>query len=132
MVEKRPALGRGLSALIPDSPAPAPPPAPAPAPAPAVAPSNAVQVNFTRSGLNENVNVTNTADLAGQCTYNANDVNGILPPAHRDFGIGAKGNAQLSFPAPPPLSTYHVVVSCHGTFNGQDVEFGHVERDVSG
>ena len=27
MVEKRPALGRGLSALIPDSPAPAAPPA---------------------------------------------------------------------------------------------------------
>ena len=89
-------------------------------------------MNIKRAGFNVNVNVTNTADLAGQCTYNANDVNGILPSANRDFSIGAKGTAQLTFPAPPPLSTYHVVVSCHGTFNGQDVEFGHVEQDVSG
>jgi hypothetical protein len=80
-----------------------------------------------------NVNVTNTADLAGNCTYVANPTNNpLLPTVNKNFNIGANGSQTLTFLAPPPLSTYHVVVSCHSTFNGQNVEFGHVEQDVSG
>lgn len=99
----------------------------------AVAPHDAVQVDIERAGFNVEVNVTNSADLAGKCTYVANPVGiSLLPGVNRNFSIGAKGSQQLTFLAPPPLSTYHVVVSCHGTFNGQNIEFGHVEQDVSG
>ena len=37
----------------------------------------------------------------------------------------------LAGKAPPLLSTYHVVLSCKGIFDGKSVEFGHVERDVT-
>ncbi len=119
----------------PDAAAAAAAPAanPPPPPPPPVAPSNAVQVNINRAGVNVNVNVTNTAALAGQCTYVANPTNDpLLPTVNKNFSIAANGSQTLTFLAPPPLSTYHVVVSCHGTFNGQNVEFGHVEQDVSG
>jgi hypothetical protein len=120
----------------PAAPAPVAIPEPAevddPAP-PAVAPHDAVQVDIQRAGVNVEVNVTNGADLAGKCTYVANPVGiSLLPGVNRNFSIGAKGSQQLTLLAPPPLSTYHVVVSCHGNFNGQDIEFGHVEQDVSG
>ena len=95
-------------------------------------PKDAVRVNISRAGLQVNVNVTSTADIPGQCTYRANDVNGILPPVSRDFSLGPRGSTTMNFPAPPPLSTYHVVVSCRGDFKGQNVEFGRVEQDVSG
>lgn len=108
------------------------PVAPLPPPPEEKAPTDAVRVNIARAGLQVRVTVTSTADIPGQCTYNANDVNGILPPASRDFGLGPKGTTTLNFPAPPPLSTYHVVVSCRGDFKGKNVEFGHVEQDVSG
>jgi hypothetical protein len=60
--------------------------------------------------------------------------NGLLNFLHcQNSGASTRlGSQTLTFLAPPPLSTYHVVVSCHSTFNGQNVEFGHVEQDVSG
>ena len=109
------------------APAPAPVPAPAPNP-PKVAPTNAVTVSFDK-GFQWTVNVTSTADIAGACTYAA--TNPVLPGSNRNFNIGPRGTASFTVLAPPPLSTYHVVVSCRGTFEGKDVEFGHVERDVS-
>jgi hypothetical protein len=118
-------------AAAPAIPNPAPQQAPA-APVAAV-PSNAVQVNINKVGANVNVVVTNTAALSGQCTYVANPTNDpVLPTVNKNFNILAGGSQTLTLLAPPPLSTYHVVVSCHGTFNGQSVEFGHVEQDVSG
>jgi hypothetical protein len=113
------------------------PPVPAPAPSssstpvpppPKVAPTDAVRVSFAK-GLQWTVNVTSTADIAGKCTYAA--TNPVLPGSNKNFDIGARGSASFTVLAPPPFSTYHVVVSCRGTFNGADVEFGHVEQDVS-
>lgn len=115
-------------------PAPAPEPAPAAAPAPApepakVAPTNAVSLMFDRDLVTWTANVTNSADLAGECTYKAS--NPVLPGVDKSFTIDPNGTASFPVLAPPALSTYHVVVSCHGTFDGKDVEFGHVEQDVS-
>ena len=114
---------------VPD-PAPAPAPAAAPAPAdPAkVAPTNAVHLSFDRDLVTWTANVTNSADLAGKCTYKA--TNPLLPGVNKSFTIDPNGTASFPVLAPPALSTYHVVVSCHGTFNGKDVEFGHEEQDV--
>ena len=107
------------------------PPPPVQVPPPA-APTDAIKVVFARQGLSESVTITNTSDLIGKCTYVASPVNNpLLPTINRSFDIGAKGSAQLTVPAPPPFTTYHVVVSCRGTFNGKNVEFGHVEQDVS-
>jgi hypothetical protein len=102
-----------------------------PPPAPEVAPTNAVTMDIKKSFLNATVSITNTSKLAGKCSYDANDVNGILPGVHRDVNLGANGNATLTVLSPPIGSTYHVVLSCKGDFNGQQVEFGHVEQDVS-
>ena len=113
----------------PQAPAPAPPEAPPPAPV-AKPPTNAVAVNISRAGLQVKVNVSSSADIPGDCTYNADEVNGLGPSANRNFSLGPKGSAQLTFPAPLLGQTYHVVVSCRGDFQGQNVEFGHVEQDV--
>jgi hypothetical protein len=125
-------LGEPEPAAPPPAAIPDPVKVPDPVPV-AVAPHDAVQVDIERAGLSVEVNVTNSADLAGKCTYVASPLrNPLLPVVNRNFSIDANGSQQLTFLAPPPLSTYHVVVSCHGTFNGQNIEFGHVEQDVSG
>jgi hypothetical protein len=131
-LDEEPANPTGAPGVSPLPAAPPPPPVEVPKQV-EVAPKDAIRVDIERSAFNVKVTVTNTADLAGKCTYAANPVgNPLLPAVNRNFDIGAKGSQQLSFLAPPPLSTYHVVVSCIGTFNGQNVEFGHVEQDVSG
>lgn len=116
-----------------------PPPAEQQAPPPPVeqapppekkAPTNAVKMTIAKSGLtNVNVNVTSTAEIPGSCTYDANEVNGLGASVNQAFDLAAKGSKQLSFLAPLPGQTYHVVLSCHGDFNGQDVEFGHQEQN---
>ncbi|MCV7423315.1 hypothetical protein H7K45_22435 [Mycobacterium yunnanensis] len=118
----------GTPAVAPP-PAPTPPPSSTPAPAPPkVAPTDAVRVSFDK-GLQWTVNVTSTADIAGTCTYAA--TNPVLPGTNRTFAIQPRGSASFTVLAPPPFSTYHVVVSCSGPFDGKTVEFGHVEQDVS-
>lgn len=134
-------------------PAQAPPPAPAPVPVPAsasvqcpagsptatvpagqtcapvAAPTDKVSVTFVRGRIAWTVNVTNAANIAGRCTFTPNGPGGGL--SNRSFDIAANGSS--SFEVPPPLrfATYRVVTSCHGTFNGIDVEFGHDEQNVS-
>ncbi len=112
--------------VAPDPPKQADPVAPAPDP---VAPTDAVQVSFDR-GFTWTVNVTSSAAIAGKCTYVAS--NPILPGVNKSFALGPNGSTSFPVLAPPPLSTYHVVVSCKGDFNGKNVEYGHVEQDVSG
>lgn len=97
------------------------------------APTDAVTMTLNRSGLtNETATFSNSSDVSGQCHYDAQDVNGILPGKTDDFPIGANKTVTRTYPAPPPLTTYHAVVSCTGDFNGQNIEFGHAEQDVSG
>jgi hypothetical protein len=91
-------------------------------------PTNEVSVSFVK-GFQWTVNVTNASNIAGKCTYTANGPGGGL--GNRSFDIAANGSASFSVPAPLPFN-YHVVTSCHGTFDGKDVEFGHDEQDVSG
>jgi hypothetical protein len=97
------------------------------------APTDAVTMNLNRSGLtNVTATFANSSKVSGICHYDAEDVNGILPGKTDDFSIGAKATVTRTYPAPPILSTYHAVVSCTGNFNGQNIEFGHAEQDVSG
>ncbi|MGB5150870.1 MAG: hypothetical protein WBN99_13155 [Mycobacterium sp.] len=84
-------------------------------------------MSFVR-GLTWTVKGTNSSNIAGKCTYTANGPGGGL--GNRAFDIGANGSASFQVPAPLPFVTYHVVTSCHGTFNGTDVELGHDEQDV--
>ncbi|CAN5312040.1 hypothetical protein BH09ACT8_BH09ACT8_25970 [soil metagenome] len=91
-------------------------------------PTDKVSVSFDK-GFQWTVNVTSTADIPGKCTYAA--ANPVLPGSNKNFDIGPRGSASFTVPAPPPFSTYHVVVSCGGTFESKNVEFGHVEQDVS-
>ena len=118
---------------------PAPAPAPAPAPDPVVnpnpvvpkkeAPTDAVRVSFDRGPGLWTVNVRSTAEIPGACTYVA--TNPLLPGVNKSFDIAPFGSASLEVLAPPPLSTYHVVTSCKGTWEAQTIEFGHDEQDVS-
>lgn len=85
-------------------------------------------MSFDRGFATWTANVTSTADIPGNCTYAA--TNPVLPGVNKSFDIGPKGSASFSVLAPPPLSTYRVVVSCKGTFEGETVEFGRVEQTV--
>jgi hypothetical protein len=111
----------------PATEAPGSVPSPTPTP-PKVAPTDAIRVSFDK-GIQWTVNVTSTADIPGACTYAA--TNPLLPGSNRTFDITPNGTASFVVLAPPPFSTYHVVVSCSGPFDGGTVEFGHVEKDVS-
>ena len=103
------------------------PPLNAAPPAP-VAPHDAVTVSFGNfspfSGLP--VTVTNSAAIAGTCTYDSTPGN-----FHHDFNLAPNGKTTFTISGIPTGTTYHVVVSCTGTFNGLSVEFGHVETDKS-
>lgn len=105
---------------------PPPPPAPEPVEAP---PTDKVVMTITKAGLfNVNVNVTSSAPIAGHCTYNANEIGGILT-RDEEFDIAANGKKTLTLAAPPLGQTWHVVLSCRGDFKGQNVEFGHQEQN---
>jgi hypothetical protein len=96
------------------------------------APKNAIVVDVEQSPTNVSVNVKNTSTLAGKCTYDATTKSPLLPNVHRDFNVNPNDATKLDFLAPPLGAACHLVVSCHGTFNGQDDEFGHFEQDVTG
>jgi hypothetical protein len=91
-------------------------------------PTNQVSVSVVK-GLEWTVKVTNASSIAGKCTFTVDGPGGGL--SNRSFDIGANGSASFSIRTPLPFVTYNVVTSCHGTFDGKDVEFGHNEQKVS-
>lgn len=94
---------------------------------------DAILMTVEVSGLDAVVSVSNTSDVDGACTYDAVPVGpSLLPDVHHDFTVDGKTKKTLTFVAPPPLSTYHVEVSCTGEFNGETIELGHAEQSVSG
>jgi len=131
--------GTGTGPAAQQAPPPPPQPVKCPKGSPAAevpagqtcpAPKDAVGVTFTRGLTQWTVNVTNSADIGGSCTYNATADNGT-PGASKNFNIDPKGIANFNVAAPAPFTTYHVVTSCTGDYDGQPVEFGHNEQDVS-
>ena len=96
--------------------------------APVPPPKDKVQVSVVK-GPQWNVNVTNAAGIGGKCTFTVDGPGGGL--SNRAFDIRANGSASFPIGTPLPFVTYHAVTSCHGTFNGTDVEFGHDEQDVN-
>lgn len=104
----------------------APPPAEKP-------PTDMVRMLITPALPNVNVRVTSTAGIPGRCTYHADETNlGLAQPVDEAFDIAKMGTKNLTFPAPIIGQSWHVVLSCRGDFNGQDVEFGHQEQTVEG
>lgn len=91
-------------------------------------PTNQVSVSVVR-GFTWTVNVTNAANIAGKCTFTADGLGGKL--SNTSFDLAANGSKSFGIGTPLPLVNYHLVTSCHGTFDGKDVEFGHNEQDVS-
>lgn len=87
-------------------------------------PTNAVSMNVGRSGLQVNVTVSNSSELAAQCTYDATEANGLGFPVSRQFSLAAKGSTTLNFPAPLIGQSYNLVAACSADFEGQQVEIG--------
>lgn len=126
-------IGRAPAPQPKEIPAPDPAPDPEPAPQPVEKPpTDAVRLLIVRRLIDVQVNVSSIANIAGQCTYDANEVHGLGPAVSRTFDLAPRGSKQLTFLAPLVGQTYRVVVSCRGDFKGQNVEFGHAEQDVSG
>lgn len=96
-------------------------------------PVNAVTMKISKNGLtNARVEITNNGNLGGTCAYDASSDSGLLPSVSRTVDLAPKGKATITDLLWPPLgSTYHVVLSCNGTYDGKQVEFGHVEQNVS-
>jgi hypothetical protein len=86
-------------------------------------------MNITVGLGTADVDIANTADISGTCKYDATAP--LLPGVHKTFDLAANGSTSFSTLSPPLLSTYHVVLSCKGPWNGKTVEFGHVEQDVT-
>jgi hypothetical protein len=101
---------------------------------PAPPPKDGVTMDIDQSDPTKvAVTVTNTSPLDGNCTYDAKKTAGLIgqQDVNKTFSLAPGAGTTLTFPAVPLGSTYHVVVSYHGTFNGQDDEFGRKEQDVS-
>lgn len=92
-------------------------------------PQDKVTMNINVSGASANVDIQSSADIGGNCTYKATAP--LLPAVNRSFTLAPNGSTSFTLLAPPPLATYHVVLSCRGQFDGKSVEFGHVEKDVT-
>ncbi len=93
-------------------------------------PKDAVTMNINVGFGTADVDIANTsADISGTCTYDATAP--LLPGVHKTIDLAPSGSTSFSTLSPPPLSTYHVVLSCKGPWNGKTVEFGHVEQDVT-
>lgn len=96
-------------------------------------PVDQVRMKITTTLGSATADLTNLSYMAGNCSFDATNTNGVLPPVHRDVAIGPNGTATIAgLLAPPPLTTFHVVLSCKGDFWGRQIEFGHVEQDISG
>jgi ribosomal protein S10 len=76
------------------------------------------------------VTVTSTADIPGQCTYDATEASGLARAVNEVFDIAPNGTKELTFPAPLPTQSWRVVVACSGDFNGQNVEFGRQVQNI--
>ena len=89
-----------------------------------VAPTNAVTMSVQMAGLQANVTVQFTSDLAASCTYDATEADGLGLPVHHDFDLAAQGSTTLNFPAPPIGQSWNLVAACNAPFEGQTVEIG--------
>ena len=114
----------------PDSPVPTVPAGQTcPAAVKKVAPTDAVTMNISVKIPSATVDITSSADIAGKCTYTAKAP--LLPGVNKSFDLAPNGSTSFTVLAPPLFSTYHVVLSCKGPFDGATVEYGHVEQDVT-
>ncbi|GFG52909.1 hypothetical protein CQY20_27775 [Mycolicibacterium agri] len=102
-------------------------PPPQQAPPPEQAPKNAISVNFSETTGGLTVNVNNSSNVAGDCTYDATAPNSLIPPTHRDFTVGAKAGTSFQISGIRTGTQYNTVTVCRGNFQGQDVEIGRVE-----
>jgi hypothetical protein len=114
--------------VVTPAPVVVPPPVVVPDP-PKVAPTNAVTMNISVSVGSASVDIASSADIPGSCTYSATAP--LLPAVNKKFDLAAGGSTSFTTLSPPLFSTYHVVLSCKGQFDGKTVEFGHVEQDVT-
>ena len=124
-----PCVGTSAPAASPPQQAPPPPPPPPDkqAPPPEQAPTNAISVNFSETTGGLTVNVNNSSNVAGNCTYDATAQNSLIPPTHRDFTVGAKAGTSFQISGIRTGTTYNTVTVCRGDFQGKDVEIGRVE-----
>jgi hypothetical protein len=99
-------------------------------------PTDSVTLAVSAAGRGKiDVKLTNSADLDASCAYTAKPTSnpfGILPTINKTVAVKAKGTATLNENSPLPGSTYHLTVSCTGSFDGKNVDLGHPEQDVSG
>lgn len=97
------------------------------------APTNTVTMNISGGAFTRTVTINNSGPLGGSCAYNATATGGIFaPPLSRTIDIGPNAQAAIDVPAPPLGSTYRVTLTCTGTYDGKQVQFGQAEQTVSG
>jgi hypothetical protein len=63
--------------------------------------------------------VTNSSDLTGKCTYDADPLN-----IHRDFTVPAHGSTDLTFNGLALGITYHAKVTCNDSSGKQKPPIG--------
>jgi hypothetical protein len=95
-------------------------------------PTNTVTMNISGGALSRTVTVNNSGPLGGSCAYNATATGGIFaPPFSQTIDIGPNDQNSINVPAPPIGSTYRVTLTCTGTYDGKQVQFGQAEQEVS-
>jgi hypothetical protein len=103
---------------------------------PCSAPTNAIQLVLERNGLNAHVAVINLYPKPVHCTYAATKTKGVGPQEvdrSLDIGAGPGTDGQINDMLwPPPLTSYNIVVTCTGPYDGKTVTLGQLNRTVNG
>ena len=73
------------------------------------------------------VNVNNSSNIAGTCTYDATAPNSPILPTHRDFTVGAKAGTDFQINGIRTGTVFNTVTVCRGTVQGKNMEIGRVE-----
>ncbi len=106
---------------------PAPVEQPKPAEVPAAAPvADAISADFNTGLGSVSVNVSNSSDLNGKCTYDASPFG-----THRDFNVPAHGSTSLSFSGLNTGTTYQVSIVCNDASGKQSGPIGQVNQSVT-
>ena len=96
------------------------------------APTNTVTMNIGGGALQRTVTVTNNGPLGGTCAYDAKATGGLFAPGlNRQINVGPNASTSIDVPAPPLGSTYEVTLTCTGTYDGKQVQFGQAKQNVS-
>ena len=88
--------------------------------------TDAITATFNAGIGSVSVNVSNSSDLNGKCTYDSTPFG-----KHQDFNVPAHGSTPLTISGINTFTTYQVTINCTDASGKQSQPIGHVSQPVT-